>query len=982
MKKLLLFLTTLLLLANVKWAKADDKIDIGLYATSCSEFEVRVSSQTTITGTSLTNVQFAVKYPASATLGDITSSYPVALQYTTTVGSDKYSVFIGVDVPINNWVIGTEYTILKFSIDHAASSSITLVIGNDTWTTNNNAMYYAELLGINKTGAILAGATVNLRVHNTDLDRYYCKIQEAMDDAGTNNTIVLVGGNYPENVNINRPITLRGPYYNIDPCSGSRPAEAVITSTDPTGTLKISANNVTIEGIKITGGTYGILAMDDYSGLKIRYNLIDGPTSDGINLWTSTGGQVNHNKIMNCPQVGIGGGSDDASAPTNAIIENNCITNTRYGITGYHNGSAINQNIISGFALAPPAAGISGQLLSTPIGNNEIFGYTYAPGIALTAYGSRPNSANVSITDNSIYDNGAGIYFDATQTLIAVVANHNKIYHNPLDGASGNGVLNLCSSSFNAENNWWGFASGPYNTPYNTCGEGNAVIGKVDFMPWWTTSTGVDGSGTLAVNNSTIGTWYCKIQDAIDDPATNDLVGDHDVITVAAGNYNENVRVTKAISLIGPNQGIDPNTGSRGSEAIITTDDLTTNNAVSIRSSDVTIDGFTMYGPNGTIKDIGAIELTPYGPRTNVHIQYNKVYRTLGGSDWNCDGIRIVPPSDADASIYVEHNLISVGGSGGEFPKGNNDVTLADNGYKTVNAGSWVVGSPDRFIIKNNVLSGHGKLYIEGIGVLVESNTFNGNWGPIESRGVKDMVINKNIMSGTVDVGIFAWSPAPGASGAGLSSDLIITNNTINATKLDAPELVQNFSDKGTGILLGGITNATVTNNFVTNNLGQGVVIGGIGYQHFDPSWGLPGVAFDPVNNVINNNDLSGNVGYDLHNYTTTLIDATCNWYGTVGAGAIAAKISGSFTWSPYLVLGTDDEPGTPGFQPVTGSCSTVTDLYVNDDVYTSGTERWTLAVGNDANPGDGSVTVQDDQSCNFCSRHRQYDLGGCRDLY
>ena len=218
MKKLLLFLTTLLLLANVKWANAVDEIDIGLYSTTCSEFEVRVSSAYAITGTSLTNVQFAVKYPASVTLGAITSSYPVALQYTTTVGPDKYSVFIGVDVPINNWVIGTQYTLVSFGIDHAASSSLTLVIGNDTWTTNNNAMYYAELLGINKTGAILAGATVNLRVYNTNLFRYYCKIQEAIDDALTTNTIVTEAGDYYEEITVNKQLTIRGAKYLISGC--------------------------------------------------------------------------------------------------------------------------------------------------------------------------------------------------------------------------------------------------------------------------------------------------------------------------------------------------------------------------------------------------------------------------------------------------------------------------------------------------------------------------------------------------------------------------------------------------------------------------------------------------------------------------------------------------------------------------------------------------------------------------------------------
>ena len=113
---------------------AEDAIDIGIYATSCSDFEVRLKSDNAITGTNLTNVQFAVKYPASVTLGDIAYPYPVGLQYTTTVGADKYSVFIGVDLPLNNWVAGTEYTVLTFSIDHAASETIDLEIGDDAWT--------------------------------------------------------------------------------------------------------------------------------------------------------------------------------------------------------------------------------------------------------------------------------------------------------------------------------------------------------------------------------------------------------------------------------------------------------------------------------------------------------------------------------------------------------------------------------------------------------------------------------------------------------------------------------------------------------------------------------------------------------------------------------------------------------------------------------------------------------------------------------
>ncbi len=67
MKKLLLLAMVLFFTAMIARVQAANEIDIGLYATSCSDFEVRLSSQFNISNTSLTNVQFAIKYPASVT---------------------------------------------------------------------------------------------------------------------------------------------------------------------------------------------------------------------------------------------------------------------------------------------------------------------------------------------------------------------------------------------------------------------------------------------------------------------------------------------------------------------------------------------------------------------------------------------------------------------------------------------------------------------------------------------------------------------------------------------------------------------------------------------------------------------------------------------------------------------------------------------------------------------------------------------------
>src|SRR5690606_31905391 len=64
------------------------------------------------------------------------------------------------------------------------------------------------------------------------------------------------------------------------------------------------------------------------------------------------------------------------------------------------------------------------------------------------------------------------------------------------------------------------------------------------------------------VKNTNTGLEYCTIQAAIDDPATNDLVGDHDVITVAAGTYAEHVTVDKTLTIIGAGSGTNPLTNT------------------------------------------------------------------------------------------------------------------------------------------------------------------------------------------------------------------------------------------------------------------------------------------------------------------------------------------------------------------------------------------------------------------------------------
>src|SRR5690606_9467705 len=66
---------------------------------------------------------------------------------------------------------------------------------------------------------------------------------------------------------------------------------------------------------------------------------------------------------------------------------------------------------------------------------------------------------------------------------------------------------------------------------------------------------------------------------------------------------------------------------------------------------------------------------------------------------------------------------------------------------------------------------------------------------------------------------------------------------------------------------------------------------------------------------------------------------ATCNWFGTTDPLTIAAGISGNVLFTPFLIDGTDTDPVTSGFQPITAcivvpvNISSFTGHWVNKNV-------------------------------------------------
>jgi len=87
------------------------------------------------------------------------------------------------------------------------------------------------------------------------------------------------------------------------------------------------------------------------------------------------------------------------------------------------------------------------------------------------------SSQFVNIEGNTVSLNQVGVRI-AGATTANVAVNQNNIFSN-----SG-GLQNITGKNVNAQYNWWGDASGPFNPATNPTGTGNAVSNNVTFKPW------------------------------------------------------------------------------------------------------------------------------------------------------------------------------------------------------------------------------------------------------------------------------------------------------------------------------------------------------------------------------------------------------------------------------------------------------------------------------------------------------------------
>ncbi|MCX6243102.1 MAG: right-handed parallel beta-helix repeat-containing protein [Bacteroidetes bacterium] len=174
-----------------------------------------------------------------------------------------------------------------------------------------------------------------------------------------------------------------------------------------------------------------------------------------------------------------------------------------------------------------------------------------------------------------------------------------------------------------------------------------------------------------------------------------------------------------------------------------------------------------------------------------------------------------------------------------------------------------------------------------------------------------------------------------------------------------------------------GPMNLSITGNMIVDNNSYGGVYLQAGY---------------PATMFINENVITGNLPVGITNELNEQVNATCNWWGSACSSGFASSIVGLVTYSPWLV-GNGDDPAIPGFQP-TASCigadfevtATITSSSPNNFcnslaltavplpnpaptgtyayLWNTGATTQSISLNNESPDGDYSVMVTDAFSC------------------
>ncbi len=332
----------------------------------------------------------------------------------------------------------------------------------------------------------------------------FSTITAAIAAALPGDVIQVCAGSYPEMVNVNKPLTIRGAQAGVD--ARNRPTtpadESVVSGNAGSTAFYVTASDVVVDGFTIQGNTNvnlfgaGIYVGAGNAGTRLLNNIIQ---NNIVGLFPSNNSTTNQmvirrNLFRNNTNPGSASGngiySDEYTASgtlQNVLIDNNTFDgNTNAGITlASTDATKPETNItISNNEFKNGGGGFG--IYATNVTSSTINGNLFSN----ITQGIRVNegTTNLGITCNAVRGGTRGIRFTNTSTgsplASNVTVNNNDIFGQSLHGIEANPIA--YSGTLNAENNWWGSDSGPTVGNLPPTATPGSIAGAVDANPFLT----------------------------------------------------------------------------------------------------------------------------------------------------------------------------------------------------------------------------------------------------------------------------------------------------------------------------------------------------------------------------------------------------------------------------------------------------------------------------------------------------------------
>lgn len=451
------------------------------------------------------------------------------------------------------------------------------------------------------------------------IDEYFASIDAAIQDAGTadGDFIWVKAGSFLEDaIDVNKEVTVVGKKSNFQTSAyttgtpGFDAGPAVITDNTDDNIFNITANNVTLKGMKVksmSDNTYGVKTANSATATWVMYNDFENNDASNVAFGFASSGIYtaftgDYNNIYDASGSGshfleVPGGSEfDTFDFKHSLIDAASGTVTlgaadKSSMTFSYNEFGDDTDGRNGVLFTGGTTNPAGTFTDISLHNN----------IFSLPQGSYAVRIDDDLTDDEIA--GADWYsnFVIENNSIDIVPNHEAVGF--ADASTSNP-----SNDVYAECNWWGADGGPEHSSNTKIGAstGSSVTDNVDFLPWLTDGSdafpGDVGFQTVAACNganvytSTSFTWgdgivgyYANIQDAIDNVTTDAGPAPYYGVHITSGSYDEDVDV---------NTGTNVGFVSNNSATIV--DDVDYDGHLSITNSS-TLTLYSSYSADGNL---------------------------------------------------------------------------------------------------------------------------------------------------------------------------------------------------------------------------------------------------------------------------------------------------------------------------------------------------------------------------------------------